>query len=388
VTRDTNDSTGTFAFGGTSEEFRQRVKRLRLVRHWDQTELASRSGFSATLLSQIERGRVAPTAEQVEGIARALGYSPSFLAAELDLGPTSRPWLRAYADASKREADARTAAASIAAEYIRHLDLAPLPDLIPPFVGDLSDDLAIEEAATELRLLADIDADAVVGNAIRAAERLGCVVLPLASELGRHLGMSVRADQIPMLSVAKDNVPGDRQRFTVAHELGHLTLHRHAPPPRDADEASRMEKQANRFAAAFLGPADALLETLNDFGGRVTLTTLTKVKAVWGIAIKGLVGRYRSLGVIDDDHARSLYKQISARKWNKDEPVEVPTESAQWFERTLLRKAGGEDVAVAAAQLAATIGGNGSDLLSFADWRPERMAEVVTLAGRTRRNSR
>jgi Zn-dependent peptidase ImmA (M78 family) len=74
-----------------------------------------------------------------------------------------------------------------------------------------------------------------------------------------------------------------------------------------------------------------LIETLHQFGGRVTLRTLAEVKAVWGIAIKALVGRFEALGEIDADHARSLYKQISARRWSKNEPVDVPTESAQWF---------------------------------------------------------
>jgi len=299
--------------------------------------------------------------------------------AELQLLPTTRPWLRAYADASKREADARIAAAETATEYVRTLRLAPLPDLIPPFDGEIDDDEAIDEAAAELRHLAQIEPDAVVTNAVRAAERLGCVVLPLESELGRHLGMSVRSDQLPIVCVARSGVPGDRQRYTIAHELGHLALHGQAAPPRDASEAVRMEKQANRFASAFLGPGDALLDTLEEFGGKVTLRALAEVKAVWGISIKSLVGRYHSLGIIDADHARSLYKQISARKWSKFEPVDVPTESAQWLSRTLLRKAGTDDLRVAAEALSASIGANGNDLFNFANWTTLPKAATLSL---------
>lgn len=366
-------------------EFQDRVKRLRLARRWDQGELAKRAGTSATVISQIETGRIAPSKDQEAGIAHALGYSVTFLTTELRMVPTTRPWLRAYADASKREADARTAQAAIAAEYVRRLNLAPLPDLIPTFYGDPNDDDVIEEASTELRQVAEVDSDAVVLNAVRAAERLGCIVLPLESELGRHVGMSVRSDQLPILCVAKAGVPGDRQRFTVAHELGHLMLHRTSPPPRDSTEASLMEKQANRFASAFLGPADPLIETLNEFGDRVTLKALINVKAVWGMSMKGLVGRYEALGVINTDHARSLYKQISARKWTVEEPVYVPTESAQWFERSLLRKAKTDDLAVASNRLAAEIGGNASDLFELANWAPPQEAEVIRLADRTSR---
>ena len=367
---------------GSEAEFRDRVKRLRLIRRWDQARLAAEAGTSTSTISQIETGRMAANAALVESIATALGYSVGFLTAEMQLLATTRPWLRAYADASKREADARTAGATVAVEYIRRLGLAPLPDLIPPFLADPSNDEAIDDAAAEVRQLAQLEPDAVVGNAVRAAERLGCVVLPLDSELGRHMGMSVRADQVPVVCVAKEGIPGDRQRFTVAHELGHLALHGRAAPPRDNAEAHRMENQANRFASAFLGPADALLDTLHEVGGKVTLRALAEVKAVWGISIKGLVGRYHTLGVIDAEHARSLYKQISARKWSLEEPVHVPIETAQWFQRSLLLRAGSEDLEAAAKRLADAIGGNASDLLCFANWEARRDATILPFVGR------
>lgn len=54
--------------------------------------------------------------------------------------------------------------------------------------------------------------------------------------------------------------PGDRQRFTVLHEVGHLALHSEVAPPETADEARRIERQANRFASASLATAEALLD--------------------------------------------------------------------------------------------------------------------------------
>ena len=374
-------------FGSGNEQVRDRIKRIRLVRRWDQSTLAEKAGVSSATISNLELGRVAPTRDQIEGIAAALGYSSDFLTSDLAMLPTTRPLLRAYADASKREADARTCATTLATEYVRLLGLKPLPDLIPAFHGTL-DDEAIEDAAMEFRQIAQIDVGAVVTNALRAAERLGCVVLPLESELGRHLGMSVRADQLPMICVAKSDVPGDRQRWTVAHELGHLALHSNTAPPRDSREARRMETEAHRFAAAFLAPADPLVESLQAAGGIVTLRTLAEVKAVWGIAIKALVHRFHEIGIIDADHARSLYKQISARRWTTEEPVYVPTESAQWFERTLVRKAETDDLTTACKKLASIVGGNAVDLQSFADWTVQADAEVLSFSNHQERRRR
>jgi Zn-dependent peptidase ImmA (M78 family) len=100
----------------------------------------------------------------------------------------------------------------------------------------------------------------------------------------------------------------------------------------------------------------------------VTLTNLTRIKATWGVSIKSLVGRFASIGIIDREQARSLYKQISARGWNTGEPVEVAIEKAQWFERVLHLRAGMSDTHAAAESLARTIGANAGDLFSFASW--------------------
>ncbi len=71
-------------------------------------------------------------------------------------------------------------------------------------------------------------------------------------------------------------VPGDRQRLTVAHELGHLVLHARQSQPVSAADATRRENEAHRFASAFLAPGDAVI---NDLGGaRVSLIALARLK--------------------------------------------------------------------------------------------------------------
>lgn len=76
---------------------------------------------------------------------------------------------------------------------------------------------------------------------------------------------------------------------------------------------------------------------LDQLGGRVTLTTLAELKKTWGVSIKMLVVRFRQLGRIDDQRTRSLYKQISARRWNKTESVPTGHEHAIWLTKPLNR---------------------------------------------------
>lgn len=349
----------------------ERIHRLRLIAGIGQVEFAERLGIANGSVSKIENGRMAVSDDLIQHVAQVLDCSPSFLAARELIGPTTRPWLRAYADASKKTVDQQAAECTTAVEVSEILGLRRIPDTIPPFDDDLADDDAIEQFALDVRAAAQLGEGDVVGNAIRSAERLGCFVLPMRNELGRHLGLSLRASQIPVVCVSQAcstesrGVPGDRQRFTVAHELGHLSLHAGLGPPESAQDASRVEKQAHHFAGAFLGPGDALLQDLREEGGRVTLRTLAILKERWGISIKALVMRFQRLGVVDADQARSLYKQISARGWNKAEPVDVGGEDAVWFKQAIKQFAGASDSLRVAAEAA---GVGSSYLLRWTDW--------------------
>lgn len=322
----------------------ERVRRLRLAQGLGQVELADRVGLTSGSISMIENGRVGLEGDLAERLAGALECTTAFFVRGEFEGNATRPWLRAYADAPAKTVDRFIEDSKLAVEVVEELRLSKIPDLLPAFEGNLNDDDEIEQFAVDVRAIAGVDHDAVMTNVIRAAERIGVLVLPMDDELGRHLGMSLRINGWPIIRTSRPTVdvermvPGDRQRFTVAHELGHLTLHQLSAPPVSSADAARIEKQAHRFAGAFLAPGDAVVADLNQLGGRVTLTTLAKLKAIWGISIKALVVRFSQLGVIDSDQARSLYKQISARRWNRSEPVEVANEKAIWFRKAIESK--------------------------------------------------
>lgn len=367
----------------------ERLQRMRTAAGFSRTELAQMAGVSASMLTRLESEQLDVDAGVVQGLARSLRCTEKMLTRPVPDVLFTRPWLRAYADAPKKVVDQQIADTLIAVEAFRTLGLRQVRDSLPVFRGDVNDEDAIDDFALTVREAASIEPDVPVPNVTRAAERLGCVVLPLDSELGKHLGMSMYVDGVPVIRVARpagpDGVPGDRQRFTLAHELGHLTLHASRAAPEGTEEAKAIEKQAHRFAGAFLLPGDAFLAHLDELGGRVTLATLAKMKGRWGVAIKAMVIRLQQLHRIDSDQARSLYKQISARGMNKKEPGEVATERAIWFATSSRERLGEgfEQVAVEKSELGAAYIG------SWLTWDGGgQPAPVVDLAARRRVTSR
>jgi Zn-dependent peptidase ImmA (M78 family)/transcriptional regulator with XRE-family HTH domain len=352
-----------------------RVQRLRLSRGLTQAELASQMNVPTATLSRVLSGHLRLGQDEISALSTALGCKPQVLSAPVGESLYTRPWLRAYADAPKKTVEQFVADTLLAIEAVGILRLKRLPERLPTFHGDANDEHEIDDFAASVRDSADVTT-AHVPNVTRAAERLGCIVLPMNNELGKHMGMSMFVDGTPVIRAARPSahIPGDRQRFTVAHELGHLTMHQSAAPPDSAETARVVERQAHRFAAAFLLPADYFLEDLDEVGGRVTLATLSKLKERWGVAIKAMVVRLQQLHRIDSDHARSLYKQISARGWNKSEPVEVQNERALWLSQALSRRFGDDEPI---AQATSHTGLSATYFEDWADWSFQTEATVL-----------
>jgi Zn-dependent peptidase ImmA (M78 family)/DNA-binding XRE family transcriptional regulator len=378
-----------------SNDLGERLRRLRLASGLGQQELALRASVAAGTISMVERGRAPIDDRALYAIAQVLDVAPTYFTRVVEEPRSTHPQLRAYADASQKTVDRITSDSEIAVQAIRDARLQLVPDSLPLFDGDLNDAAEIERFAEDVRSAAHLDESQVIGNTIRTAERLGCVVLPMDSELGRHLGLSLRVDNVPVIRASRsslsadDSIPGDRQRFTVAHELGHLVLHAGLSAPLSPAEASQRENEAHRFASAFLAPGDAVIADMAKLGGRVTLSALSRLKEKWGFSIKAFVVRFRQLGIIDDDHARSLYKQISARRWNKQEPIPVGNEDAVWFSKALAQ-AGGDGRLDAVASMSERSGLGVSYFHRWLDWSPrggQTDAIVSTLTPRERQTA-
>lgn len=346
-----------------------------------QADLAQRLELPTSALSRVLSGHQPLEYENIVRLAEVLDCSIEVLSRPIADVLYTRPWLRAYADAPKKTVEQYLSDTLLALEAFTELRLKRLPERLPAFDGDPHDDNEIEEFAGEVREAADVSSLQEVPNVTRAAERLGCIVLPMDNELGKHLGMSLFVDGTPVIRVSRPagrgGVPGDRQRFTVAHELGHVTLHSSCPPPDSADQAKEIEKQAHRFAAAFLLPGDSFLEDLEQTGrGRVTLATLARLKERWGVSVKAMVVRLQHLNRVDADQARSLYKQISARGWNKNEPIDVINERAIWLNRALAHCNSGEDPF---SEAASRTGLDRSYFESWGNWDAAPTAKVFEL---------
>jgi Zn-dependent peptidase ImmA (M78 family) len=109
-----------------------------------------------------------------------------------------------------------------------------------------------------------------------------------------------------------------RQRFDIAHELGHLVMHS------DAEPGGRVvENQAHRFAAELLMPAAEIRDLLPSNMSSGTWRTLGQLKETWGVSMQALLHRARWLGKLSEVSYRNAMTTVSTRGWRRSEPGRI-----------------------------------------------------------------
>lgn len=350
-----------------------RIRRLRLALGLTQIDLAARSGIAPGALSMIENGHQAADPQTLRSLSEVLDCQITYFSDGAGDVEHDEVKLRRYADAPQRSVDRAVFDSVTAVQTIRSLALRTPDARLRVHDGDLDDDDRIDRIAGDVRSAAGLEPDTVIPNVMRAAERLGCILLPIDGELGRHPGLSLTVDGLPVIRVTRPShdrsvcVPAERQRQTVAHEIGHLVLHSRSKQPANPMDAARMESEANRFAAAFLVPGEAVLTDVGALGSQLTATNLAALQQKWGYPIKAFALRLRELGVVDDAALRALSKEISTRVHEKRVSQGTQHESGAWFGEALRRSFPGD----AGLQHAAKASGLGERYLRrWLAWQP------------------
>jgi Zn-dependent peptidase ImmA (M78 family) len=254
-----------------------------------------------------------------------LGVDPGFLVVRQDevVALRSAPHFRSLRSTTQVTRDQATAygqlAVDIALTLERHVEF-PEPDVPSwPASVDDSDGEGPEDAARFVRQQWQIG-PGPVGHLVRQVENHG--VLVVYSPLGAASVDAYSFDSHTRPVVVLNPIKRDyyRQRFDVAHELGHLVMHG------DSEPGGRIvEEQANRFAAEFLMPAEDIQELLPTAMGGGVWAKLGRLKEQWGVSMQALLFRARRLGRLGDVSYRNAMTAISARGWRREEPGLVNT---------------------------------------------------------------
>lgn len=310
-----------------------RLKQAREIRGFTQAELAERIGVNQSTIAQLESNNkqliLHPSERIIEAIAFQTGFSvPFFYQESPPEFPLGSLLFRSRRSLLKREDKARVHQLGWLvyeiAEKMAKRGRSNIQINVPR-VGN--EDPAT--AAHITRAALGLSPHTPVRNLLNQLEKNGVFVLALPVAIEEHDSYSVWADTQPRRPVImiSNGKPGDRQRFSLAHELGHLVMHDSFP-----EGLKKIEDEADRFASEFLLPEEAMRSAIEP---PVTLTSLAALKPRWGVSISALIVRARHLEIITDRQAKYLHQQLRGEKWDKKEPenLDINAEKPRAFKK-------------------------------------------------------
>lgn len=312
----------------------------RIAAGMTQEDLATATGVTQAAMSRYENDLRDPDSDTIDRIADALGVTVRFVerASRPNAALAVDAHMRRRATAKPtiwRQLEAQLNMLRMHSDFLRE-EVALAANLAMPGFDPFTTDPA--EAARMTRTQWQMPSGPA-RSLVRWTEAAGSVVL--MTDLGNQRidGLSQWTADHPVI-VVNSALPTDRIRWTLAHEIGHLVLHRE-------DATDDMEREANAFAAEFLMPELLIRSEL----ANLTLGKALDLKREWGVSVAALVQRAHQVGVLSDARRTSLFKQLSARGWRIREPAsdEITPERAELLDHISahLRRRGLDDTDIA-----------------------------------------
>ena len=281
-----------------------------------QHEAAKRLALDSSFLSRIENKLVEVKDEVVARASKVYNFPKQFFEQTDPIyGPpvSVHPMWRRKADVPARELESVVAELNIRVMHLRRLlegaDVEHTSDL-PKL--DISEYGSAEKIASVVRAHWRLPSGPL-NDLTRCVERAGVIVAHSDLSNASISGVTFSVPGMKPLIVLNSDMPADRMRFTLAHELGHLVMHRFP----NAD----MEREANDFATAILTPAADLKPYL--IGRKVDLALLASLKPEWRVSMASLLMTARKIGAVSQNQSVYLWKQLSSRGMRLREPPEL-----------------------------------------------------------------
>lgn len=314
----------------------ERIQRARQSAGMSMRDLAAKAGVSAMAISNYERDANTPSSSVLLALSKVLGVKIEYFFREQTVVLDD---IKHRKIDNLPEKERRRVLTDITNQIELRIELSRvLPEAwetafdrprLPQRIGDEAE---LEGIAESVRKHWQLGTNPIP-DLIDTFEEHGLKVFTTELALPNRLdGLSTETNGMPIVVVGNgDEWVGDRQRFTLAHELAHMLLNGRVPP--DWDE-KRVEKACHRVAGALLVPATEARRLLGHGRKHIEPRELYELKHEFGLSMLGWALRARDLGIITQTAMNELWTQFKDRGWNLREPDEqYPQETARRFKQ-------------------------------------------------------
>lgn len=287
----------------TTEFLGANLRLIRLFHGLSLADLGEQVGVSKQFLSRIEAGGESVTDLLETALSEQMQVLPEFFY-KLDPDPITDEQCHFRRQLTTKVALRQIGRARgemlkrLVSVLDQHVDL-------PAYrmqVAELTSSETIERGAEQFRNQFGLGAGPL-SNVTWVAENAGAVVTKVDG-LAQEIDAVSFATKRPVIALNAAGRSSCRQRFGIAHELGHLALHIGVLT---GDRLT--ENQANRFASSLLLPRSTFGSEcrLGLRGGRLNWSGLSDLKLRWGASKAAILFRGHQLGHFSEDQVRTGY---------------------------------------------------------------------------------
>lgn len=163
--------------------------------------------------------------------------------------------------------------------------------------------------------------DQIIPDMTALLESKGVRIFGLPDEIREVDAFSIWLHGRPTIFLNIDK-SAERLRFDLAHELGHLVMHRGTVTVKN----KVYETEANDFAGKFLIPPSALYAKIQH---NPTLSDVFTLKERFRVSALSMVYQLHQCGMINDWQYRTWTVELSRRGYRRAEPVGIEYERSQ-----------------------------------------------------------
>lgn len=289
------------------DTFARRLVNARKIRCMSQRELCAQldGKVSSTAIEKYEKAQMMPSSDVLIMLARVLGfkmdyfYRPFTVSIDTDSFEFRK---QASLGAKKVESIKYLVVAQIE-KYLEVEGILGIGNLFRLDYSNVQVETEDDARAMALRLRKDLNIGLDgVASAIELLESNGVKIIEVEADR-KFSGTCNKAGEIPVIVVNKD-MPAERKRMTIFHELGHLLLH--------FAEGVDEEKLCTVFASEVLIPSERFVEIIGASRHDISLVELQMIQREYGISVDALMAKAAMLNVITQRRYQSYFKKKNA----------------------------------------------------------------------------
>jgi len=316
----------------------ERIHKARKAAGLSLRALGEKAGVSAMAISKYENNQSTPSSRVLLDLAKVFCVRTEYFYRQVEIEVDEIEYRKHAKLPKKVLSQIENDVLEQVERYIELEEIFPaspikpfeLPKGLPEKISDYDD---IEHVANLVRKDWELGQNPILDLTSTLEERGIKVFQTKALHDGKFDGLACSVNGLPIIVVGID-WPGDRQRFTMAHELGHLIIAGRLNKKLVEDE----ERIANRFAGAFLAPASEVFKELGNRRNQFEPRELYYLKKSYGLSMAGWLHRAQDLSIISGRSYQQMVKLFRKFGWHKDEPCDqYLREESQTFIQLIFR---------------------------------------------------